>query len=234
MLRAVIFDFDGTIVDTEGMHYETTRKVLEEEGLSLTREMFYARYLGYDDLDCFRAVFEDKNLPLEEDRIQDLAHRKAKYYQEHLEHQMILFPGVVDFITKAAEKYITAITSGALRKEIELVLETAKIHDKFKIIVSAEDVEHSKPHPQGFLRTLKRINQEARDSSPLIRPAECLVIEDSLAGVKAAKNAQMKCLAVLNTYPEEELKSAGADLVIPSLKEYTIEEIERLIMDDAR
>ncbi|MCI0527144.1 MAG: HAD family phosphatase, partial [Nitrospira sp.] len=211
-MRAIIFDFDGTIADTEGMHYEATRKVLEEEDLLLTREVFYERYLGYDDLNCFRTLLKDENLPVEEDRIQNLAHRKARYYQEYFKHHLILFPGVVGFIRKVAEKYVMAIASGALQNEIEFALEIAQIRDRFKIIISAEDVEHSKPHPQGFLKALKKINQEIMNSSRWIRPAECLVIEDSIAGVKAARSAQMKCLAVLNTYSEAELKSAGADL----------------------
>jgi phosphoglycolate phosphatase len=228
LLRAVIFDFDGTIVDTEGMHYETTRKVLEEEGIPLTQEAFYARYLGYDDVDAFRAILKDLNLPSDPARIENLAQRKAGYYQEQLHHHLVLFPGVVNFITKTAEKYVTAIASGALRNEIEFVLEAARIRDKFKVIVSAEDIEHSKPHPQGFLKALKKINQEIIKTAPLIRPSQCLVIEDSLAGVQASKSAQMKCLAVLNTYSEEALKSAGADLVIPSLETYNIEEAEKL------
>jgi HAD superfamily hydrolase (TIGR01509 family) len=227
LLRAIIFDFDGTIVDTEAMHYETMRKVLEEEGISLTREVFYARYLGFDDLDGFRSILKDKNLSAEESQIQNFAHRKAKYYQEYLQNHLVLFPGVTEFIARTAEKYIIGIASGALRKEIEFVLEAARIRDKFRVIVSAEDVTQSKPYPQGFLKALKRINQE--QWSNLIHPSECLAIEDSLAGVEAAKNAQMHCLAVLNTYSEQALRSAGADLVLPSLEGCSIEEIELLL-----
>ena len=116
-----------------------------------------------------------------------------------------------------------AIYSGALLTEIELILEEARLRDFFKVIVSAEHVTKGKPDPEGFLLALKQLNH---DSETAIEPAQCLVIEDSHWGLKAAKAAGMKVLAVTNTYDADQLKLA--DKVVDTLSEVNIEELRRL------
>ncbi len=214
-LRAIIFDFNGVIVDDEPLHLELFRKVLLEEGLFLTDEDYHERYLGFDDRGCFTEALKDNNRTpdaADEEFIQALIERKAAYYRQAIEERFLLFPGVVEFIKSCAEKYPLAIASGALRPEIEFVLARGGISDCFKLIVAAEDVSECKPDPEGYLSALDLLN--AISDAP-IQAHECLVIEDSVAGVEAAKRAGMRCVAVTNSYAAEELKAA--DEIVASL-----------------
>ena len=214
-LRAIIFDFNGVIVDDEPLHLELFRQVLLEEGIFLTDEEYHERYLGFDDRGCFTEALKDnKRTPdaADEEFIQALIRRKAAYYRQAIEERFLLFPGVVEFIKSCAEKYPLAIASGALRPEIEFVLERGGISDCFKLIVAAEDVSECKPDPEGYLRALGLLN--AISDAP-IQAHECLVIEDSVAGVEAAKRAGMRCVAVTNSYAAEELQAA--DEIVASL-----------------
>src|SRR3989337_2591889 len=149
-----------------------------------------------------------------------------KDYDEFIRENLVIFPGVVDFIKKAYGKYALAIASGALRHEIEFILECAGIRKEFNIIVSAHDVENCKPNPEVFVKVLERVNKLSSPKSGIIHPSECLVIEDSIAGIKAAHSAGMKCLAVTNSYSPEKLSEA--DMIVKSLEEVKIEDIEKL------
>jgi HAD superfamily hydrolase (TIGR01509 family) len=132
--------------------------------------------------------------------------RKAEAYLESVRHHQVIFPGVPEFVHKAAHAYPMAIASGALRHEIEYILDTAGLRPAFRHIISAEDVTRGKPDPQPFLLALKALQQ--RDASLI--PASCLVIEDSLPGVRGARAAGMKVLAVTNTHTVQDLHEAHA------------------------
>ena len=223
MLKAIIFDFDGVIADTEPIHFEMFQKVLAEEGIVLTKEAYIEKYLALDDKGCFSAVLNDNGRKADEDLVADMIRRKSVYFDEFVKENFMIFPGVVDFVKKAAKKYPLAIASGALRHEIEFGLQAAGIQQEFQVIVSAEDVVKSKPEPEAFLTALKCLNRK----SPIpfnIKPDECLVIEDSLHGVASAHVAGMKCLAVTNSYSEDEL--SAADLVVNSLEGYKLKDLE--------
>ncbi len=212
--KAIIFDFNGVIVDDEPLHLELFRRVIGEEGLTLTDEEYHEKYLGYDDRGCFTAALADLGRPADDAAwIDGLIARKARYYLEAIEERLLIFPGVVELIRLVESRYPLAIASGALRSEIELVLTRGGIREPFGVIVAAEDVSACKPDPEGYLRALELLNSGGAG----LEAAECLVIEDSIAGVEAAKRAGMRCLAVTNSYRADEL--AHADWIRQSLED---------------
>ena len=226
MLKAIIFDFDGVIADAEPIHLKAFQEVLSEEGINLSNKDYYDKYLALDDKTCFAMVLKDRGIDFNRALIDALMLRKSGYYDKFIRENLVIFPGVVDFIKKAYGKYALAIASGALRHEIEFILECAGIRKEFNIIVSAHDVENCKPNPEVFVKVLERINNLGPSKSGIIHPSECLVIEDSIAGIKAAHSAGMKCLAVTNSYSPEKLSEA--DMIVKSLEEVKIEDIEKL------
>ena len=216
MLRALIFDFNGIIVDDEPIHFELFRRVLAEEGIELTEENYYARYLGFDDRGAFGAAYRENGRSLDESLLARLIDRKAAYYQSAIQNKPRIFPGVEKLIAALAPALPLAVASGALRKEIETILATAGLVKHFSVIISAEDVNHGKPEPEIFLKALAGLNAQVK-SSDRITAADCLVIEDSKEGIRGARRAGMKCLAVSNSHPAELLQEANA--VVTSLED---------------
>lgn len=228
MLRAVIFDFNGVLVDDERIHFRAFQKILAEEGIALTEADYNARYLGMDDRGCFRASFEASGRRLEDAALSDLIERKAIYYRTLIDQGMVIFPGAEKSVSGLASFFPLAIASGALRHEIELILQKTGLRNFFSVIVSAEDVQEGKPQPQIFLRALELMNQRQKGSA--IRAAECLVIEDSKEGILAAKRAGMKCLAVTHSYPQSELTQA--DAIVAGLDKVDAAFLNRLFLAD--
>ena len=226
MLKAIIFDFDGIIADAEPVHLKAFQMVLSEEGINLSYKDYYEKYLALDDKTCLTMVLRDRGMNYDKAFIDALMLRKSRYYDRFIRENIIIFPGVVDFIKNAYGKYTLAIGSGALRHEIDFILECAEIRKEFEIIVSADEVENCKPHPEVFVKVLERINKNNSTRSTIVHPYECLVIEDSIAGIKAAHHAGMKCLAVTNSYSSEKLSEA--DMIVKSLEEVKIEDIKKL------
>ena len=224
MLRAVIFDFNGIIVDDEPIHFKLFQKVFGEEGITLTEKVYYERYLGFDDRGAFTAGFREIKQPLDDAKLQQLIDRKAYYYQDMIRSHVSIFPGVRSLVSALTEKLPLAVASGALRNEIETILETAGLLHAFKVIVSAEDVKRGKPEPEIFLKALAELN--AGEGAHSIEAANCVVIEDSKEGVRGARHAGMKCLAVTNSYPAELLREAN--LVVKSLEEVTLPVLQKL------
>jgi HAD superfamily hydrolase (TIGR01509 family) len=215
MLGAIIFDFNGIIADDEPLHLEMFQKVLAEQGIPLFREEYYRSFLGMDDRDCFKAVLAARKRPADDKLVDQLIAKKADCYAQAIRERLIIFPGVKELITTAAAKYPLAIASGALRHEIEGILDAINLRAAFSVIVSAEEVRHGKPAPDCFITALERLNRRPGVAGP-IGADSCLVIEDSPWGVTAAHAAGMKCLAVTNSYPAESLTEA--DHVVSTLE----------------
>jgi beta-phosphoglucomutase len=215
MLRAAIFDFNGIIVDDEPIHLRLFQKVLGEETVVLTDKDYYARYLGCDDRGAFLKAYQENQRSLTDGKLAELIERKAAYYQEAIGKSLTMFPGVKSLVQTLAQSLPVAVASGALRHEIDTILSTFGIRDHFKAIISAEDVKQGKPEPEIFLKALARLNFQ-RGTGDTIVAAECLVIEDSKEGIKGARSAGMKCLAVTNSHPAEDLREANA--VVHSLE----------------
>jgi HAD superfamily hydrolase (TIGR01509 family) len=220
MLQAIIFDFDGVVADTEPLHLAMFQRVLEEEGLTLGERDYFEKYVGLDDKGCFQAILAVSGRPTPAGTIRRLVDRKAAIMLEHLKTHLVIFPGVVEFVAMAAAGHRLAIASGALRHEIEYILEAAGIRRAFEHITAAEDVRKGKPDPEAYLHTLQRLNQKAP-----VGASECLVIEDTIPGIQAAHAAGMRCLAVSNTCPADQLTIA--DAVTATLKGYDLESLRR-------
>ncbi|MEK6286579.1 MAG: HAD family phosphatase [Acidobacteriota bacterium] len=223
MLRAIIFDCDGVIADTEPLHLAAFDRVLREEGIAITEEDYLAHYLALDDRSCFTRAFGERGRSLTQDQLNEMIGRKAEYVRQMMQAGLQIFPGAAEFIHRAAECYPLAIASGALRIEIELILEYGGLRDCFRVIVSSEDVARSKPNPDPFLEALDLLNALSGDP---IKPGECLVIEDSIRGIRAAREAAMPCLAVSNTYPKEKLSEANR--IIESLAALSLKDVQSL------
>ncbi|HEY5649132.1 MAG TPA: HAD family phosphatase [Nitrospiria bacterium] len=226
MLRAVIFDCDGIIVNSEPHHLSAFQQVLSGVGITLSREDYYKKYLAMDDEGCFGAVFRDRGRTLQKEILRDLIAKKKVIYEELASKELILYPGVVDLVRRLKGRYRLAVASGALLSEVRFALEKGGIAAEFPIVITAEAVKNGKPHPESFLEALKGLNRTSPLPDPPIRPDEALVIEDSLHGVDGAKAAGMLCLAVSNSYPKDQL--TRADHVVETLEGIGLEELEGL------
>jgi len=226
-LRALIFDFNGVIADDETPHLLMFQQALREEGLYLTTEEYYGTFLGMDERNCLAALIKKargKRDPACEQRVHD---RKVALFRTYTAtHKPELFPGVVDFVLKAHVRYRLAVASGGKREQIAEALRDSPIEQAFSSIVAAEDTTIGKPDPEIYLLALAKLNGAPPAPDPLLKASECLVIEDSLAGIQSAKAAGMKVAGVATTYPAAALKDA--DAVYPSLGTVSLAQIEQL------
>lgn len=220
MLKAIIFDFDGVLADTEPLHFRMFQRVLQEEGLTLSEHDYYQKYVGFDDRGCFHAILSEHGRPAPPETIQHLVERKAALMLGQITTTKVVYPGVVEFVKSVSNRYRLAIVSGALRHEIELILKAAGMRDDFEHLTAAEDVLDGKPAPEGYLHALQALNRRA----PLLA-TECLVIEDTIFGIQAAHSAGMRCLALSTTYPPDRL--GLADAVTATLQGYDLASLAR-------
>jgi HAD superfamily hydrolase (TIGR01509 family) len=225
MLKAVIFDFDGIIVDSEPMHYRAFQKVLEPLGAGYGWQEYLDRYIGFDDRDAFREAFRVHGLTLRDGQLAELISAKAACFQEVIAHGVEPYDGVVDLIRSLSGTVPLAICSGALRSDIEPVLAQLSLETAFDRMVTADDVEESKPDPASYRLALLRL-QEAFPGRD-ITPAETLAIEDTPAGISSARGAGLQVLAVTNSYPAAALSSTVA--TVHTLAGLSLEDLRRLI-----
>ncbi len=223
--RAIIFDFNGVIADDETPHLVSFQQALADHGLSLTKDEYYGTYLGMDERTCAAALLTRRYGSSDPTTLQAIIQRKAALFQEYTAtNKPQLFPGVVEFVNQAGRRYRLAIASGGRREQIDYALSGTPIEKDFAVIVSADDIAVGKPDPAIYEFTLKLING-TRPMPPLITAAQCLVIEDSRAGIRSALSAGMKVLALATTYPSHDLTEAH--LVLPNLERCTPEDIDR-------
>jgi HAD superfamily hydrolase (TIGR01509 family) len=223
-LKAIVFDFDGVIANSEPLHYRAYAAVLADAGVTLTEREYYARYLGFDDVGAFEAIGRDRGLPWTEAEVRRLVERKAIDLEALERDVSVLFPGAADAIRRAAAMVPIAIASGARGDEIRRVLKREQLDTFFAAVVSAEDTPVSKPAPEPYLRALAQLRTAA--ALPL-DAAECVAIEDSRWGLESARAAGLRTIAVTNTYDAPTL-TAFADLVIPSLEAIDLDVVAAL------
>jgi beta-phosphoglucomutase len=209
-LKAIIFDFDGVLADSEPLHLRGFQTVLLERGIDLSEQDYTRSYVGLADHECFKAVFLAHKRSLPEHELHDLIRRKSAWMLQVMRSRDILIAGMADFIKEVGHRYRLAVASCALRVEIVLSLQTAGLIDTFEVIASAEDAQTGKPDPAIYLHALDRLKQGGSLTS-----AECLAVEDTPFGIQAAHGAGMKCLAVTTTCPSSLL--SRADAIVPSI-----------------
>ncbi|MGD1042732.1 MAG: HAD family phosphatase [Sedimentisphaerales bacterium] len=221
MLGAVIFDFDGVLVDSEQIHHKAFNRVLAKFHYQLSSHEYYDRFLGLSDEELLRIVDKERHLSLSNQQFGQLLSEKANLFKEMAATEAGIIEGVPKFLNMLSDgKIPMAIFSGALQPEIETILEGAGLRSYFEVIVSAEQVEKGKPDPEGFLLALKLLNKKLHKS---IKPEDCVVIEDSHWGLEAAKAAGMRAVAITNTYAAEHLKPA--DKVIAHLNDLALSDL---------
>jgi HAD superfamily hydrolase (TIGR01509 family) len=222
VLRAIVFDFDGVIANSEPLHFRAYREVLAGAGVALSESDYYGRYLGYDDVGAFQAIAADRQISWGVQTISDLVSQKAVRLEELEADASVLFPGSEAAIRTAAQAFPVAIASGALGSEIRRVLKAAKLIDCFAAIVAAEDTAVSKPAPDPYLKAVDLLSLR---HGP-IRASECVALEDSQWGLQSAKAAGLRTVGVAQTYRPEAL--APADMVIASMQAFDLEALKRL------
>jgi beta-phosphoglucomutase len=215
MFPATIFDFNGVLVDDEWVHLDGLREVVGSMGITVTDEQYLERYFGCDDAGAFRAILADAGRATTEAEIATLVEKKRPIYRRRAEESLVIFDGAADVLRRCARSGPAAIVSGALGDEISFALAKLGAADCISFVVSAEDTARCKPDPEGYNLAIARLAETIGEA----RARRSLVIEDSLAGVAAAKAAGLSCLAVEHSYPRADLYAAGADHVVARIND---------------
>ncbi|MGL5059656.1 MAG: HAD family hydrolase [Microcoleus sp.] len=201
-LKAVLFDFNGVIINDESIHEQLIDRLMLEENLRLKPGEFREVCLGKSDRACIVELFNRRGRFLTESYLDRLLSRKAEAYKTQLDslETLPIYPGVAEFIAKVRSLGLKmAVVSGATRSEIELVLNRSGLADNFELIIAGDDLTASKPEPDGYLLAVERLDRKHPGWN--LQPGECLAIEDTFAGITAAKRAGIQVAGVSHTYP---------------------------------
>jgi len=221
MLNAVIFDFDGIIVDSEPMHHRAFNAILEPLGMGFSWEDYCSVYIGYDDRDVFREAFKAHGEKTCARDIKKMIADKAKVFQQLVnDGEAKPLPGAIELIESIPGRLPIALCSGALREDIDPIIGNLGIANAFSVIVTAEDTKKSKPDPSPYRLTCEKLG--------LKDPSTAIAIEDTPLGIVSAKGAGLKVLAVTNSYDREYLLEA--DAVTDSLENTTRSSLEDMVL----
>jgi beta-phosphoglucomutase len=218
-LGAVIWDVDGTLVDTAELHFRAWVDLCRDLGRDFTRADFAATF-GRRNPEILRYLFGDR---FDDTAIGDLGVRKEELYKASARQGVALLPGARELLQGLHDAgFRQAIGSSAPRGNVDLILEMTDSARFFEAISSAEDTQRGKPDPQVFLVAAEKLR---------VPPSRCVVMEDAVAGVQAARAGGMKCIGVtfVGHHPDESLRRAGADLVVKTLTEVSVDTVRRLL-----
>jgi beta-phosphoglucomutase len=216
---AAIWDMDGTLVDTAEMHFQAWEQLCREHGRKFTRADFAATF-GQRNAEILRTLFGDR---LDEKQIAEMGDKKEVQYRAAAGRGVAPLPGVVALLEGLRRAgFHQAIGSSAPRANLDLILGLMGVARLFNTVISCEDTERGKPDPQVFLVAAERLG---------VPPGRCVVFEDAVAGVQAAKAGGMKCIAVrfVGHHSESALRQAGADLVVPTLEQVSVQTVRDLV-----
>ena len=211
--RAVIFDFNGTLSDDEPILYRIYAQLFAEHGRPLAETDYYDRLAGLSDPEIVHRWLGDR------DDSEAVVSQRVTRYREMVADGSTITPAVRRAVAYAAARVPVAIVSGASAAEIRPVIAAAGLEPVFAAVVTSDDVRHGKPHPEGYETALQRLDGRA----PGLRSAEVTVLEDTEAGVAAAKAAGMRCVAVARTLAADRL--AAADEIVSGVDEALIARI---------
>ncbi len=212
MFEAVIFDWDGTLGDTRQVIVISFQRTLHEINCSASDE-YIARRIGIGAAETFREILRSAKMQFDEALIQRLVERKSQL-EIKLTDQVKIFPGARELLEALHGKVKMALASMNNRLVIIHLLKTKDLNKYFDVVLTAESISHSKPDPEIFLKAAAELRA---------RPEKCVVVEDSIFGVKAAKSANMGCIAVVTgVYSRQELEKEEPDLTVKTLKDNQI------------
>jgi HAD superfamily hydrolase (TIGR01509 family) len=211
--KALIFDMDGVLVDSEPLHKRAKQMAFQEAGIHFPEET-YASYKGRPDATMFHEVLAGRSV----DEIAELLHRKHQFF-EKIEHELQPIPGAADFVRWAAGRYRLALATSATPRNRAAALQTLEIADCFESLVDTARFQHPKPDPQIFEVAMRDLQ---------LNPSDCWIIEDSLPGVRAGKAAGCTTVAITTTFDPKSLNAAGADMIVDSFRDLR-SELEQII-----
>ncbi len=212
MFEAVIFDWDGTLADTRKVIVVSFQKALKEINIEVPTQ-FIERRIGVGASETFREILSAANRSVDEKIVKQLVETKSKV-QIELASEVTLFDGSRELLESLRDKVKVGLASMNNRSVIMNLLQTNGLENCFDVVLTVEAVFHSKPDPEIFLKTAEQLKA---------KPQVCVVFEDSIFGIKAAKSANMSCIAVTTgVYKEEELKVEKPDLIVESLRDNKI------------
>jgi beta-phosphoglucomutase family hydrolase len=215
-LEAVLWDLDGVIADTAQYHYLAWQDIFRERGVNFTWPDFI-KHFGQRHDTIIKFALGDK---LTQEEFDDITERKQSTYRRLVAENIKPLPGAIELLKRLKEHGIkSAIASSAVPENIKVILGGLGIENYFQAIAWGTEVKEGKPSPQIFLLAARKLGA---------RPADCVVIEDAIAGVAAAKKAGMRCIAVTNSHPQKDLKNA--DLIVNSLEGIGIDDLAKLFV----
>lgn len=223
-LEAAIFDFDGVLANSEPIHLRVYQILLSEEGLSLASREYYDRYLGFDDVGVFEALSRDKGLDVAGSRMDTLISRKTEIFQGLVRSGDVLFPGAAACLRTVANAVPVAIASGALRHEIEIVLDGGGLLGLVPVIVASGDTPRSKPAPDPYARALQRLSRRAGRA---LDPTKVVAIEDSRLGLQSARSAGLRTVGLTTSYTVDQLPEA--ERLAPDLAHVTLALLDEVV-----
>jgi beta-phosphoglucomutase-like phosphatase (HAD superfamily) len=228
MIKAILLDFNGVIIDDEKVQMRAYQELLQANGVELTEEDYMAS-LGMDDRTFVAAAYERKGQKADEAKIDEIVAGKFGKWKEIVSKELPLFNGIPDFVEKMSHEFTLGLVSMAARNEIDFVLEQSGMGKHFSTIVSAEDVAKCKPDPECFRIGFSKLDAVRTSQGHLpMTHGECLVIEDTPPGVAAALSADLPALGVTNTVDAKALRQAGAAAVATDLRDWMPESIRRV------
>ncbi len=214
VIKGVVFDMDGVIIDSEPLHEHCERALLKEYGIKLTQEVL-AEVKGLRDKDAFQ--YYTSHFKLKENH-NVLLQKKMLLFSKLIKKKIKMYPGFKELAKECKKKFKIGLVTSSPKESVSTMLKHFDIKYFFDGIVTAEDVKLAKPYPEPYLKIAEKLHVKAN---------QCLVIEDTIHGITAAKTAGAKCIAVTNTYSKKELKETSVDYIVKSLKELKVDNMKK-------
>lgn len=232
MIRAILMDFNGVIINDERIQMKLYQDIFKEEGFEMT-EADYLACTGMDDAAFIKHQYKRVKQKITEKQVNQIRVKKTEAWRQVIDLEMPLCDGVENFIKKCEKRFAMGIVSMANREDIEYVLNKIGVRNCFTKIIGAEDVNEHKPSPKAYLECFKYLDRRrtAEGHYPLVH-RECVVIEDAPQGIQGGKKAGMRTLGVTNTFEAEILRNAGADAVTKTLADWMPDSIVRVFSNN--
>lgn len=228
MIKAILFDFNGVIIDDEPIQMRVYQELLAAEGVELTNEDYAASH-GMDDVTFVKAAYERRGKTVTDKKAGEIVDAKFVKWSEVVGDNLPLFDGIENFVEKMSHEFALGVVSMERGDQIKYVLDKAGMAKHFSVIVSSSDVNACKPDPQCYRAGFNKLDlfRIAEGHLPMTH-GECLVIEDTVPGIKAARAADLPALGVTNTVDADSLRKAGASAVANDLRDWMPESIRRV------